>query len=134
MLLPKLMELGWVLPEYAYDRMRCLAESPHGAPAAVNGVAAYIIDYHSLEQMALRASVPVPFLGNGHVYKVDRQQWRQWKEDLGVNLSTPPPNEDHTLRPVGVKRELKQQTDKDDGIRAQFERLAEIVTATLPLS
>eukprot|EP00891_Asterochloris_glomerata_P003913 jgi/Astpho2/3913/Aster-01098 len=37
-------------------------QMPAGAPAAVHGIAAYIIDYHRLQHMALAASVPVPYL------------------------------------------------------------------------
>ena len=127
-LMPAVQELGMALPPDRYAHMRNAATVPTGCPPAVDGVVAYIIDYHSLELMALKASVPVPYLQGHHMWTFRSDVWNRWLEDNQNNLQAQPPTDAQVHRPLAGS-ELQRQLNKVARIRNEFEKIVAAVQA-----
>ena len=131
--MPTLMELNLALPPEQYEASRAAIaaapdQMPAGAPAAVNGVAAYLIDYHRLQQMALEASVPVPYLQPHMMWRFNTAAFEQYMLALQQDLAAPPPPANMIYMPLQVQ-DQEQQMAKSLRIRWQFEHLAQIIMA-----
>ena len=131
--MPTLMELNLALPPEQYEAIRAAIaatpdQMPAGAPAAVNGVAAYIIDYHRLQHMALEASVPVPYLQPHLMWRFNTAAFEQYTLALQQDLAAPPPPANLLYMPLHLK-DRHQQMAKSLRIRWQFEHLAHIIMA-----
>ena len=128
-LMPTLLEFGLALPQQRYHEIRAAIwsgadQAPNGLPQGVDGVAAYIIDYHTLQHMAQAASVPVPFLQPHQMWRFNGAALEEYRENLEQNLQSQPPA--HMRQPLS-HAEQERQVAKVRKICRQFEHLVQIV-------
>lgn len=127
-LMPTVQRLGMALPAARYAQLRMAAVRPDGAPAPVDGVVAYIIDYHRLELMALQACVPVPYIGRQHMWAFKSDVGKQWLEAHQNNLQLQPPIDAEIHQPV-IGQELDKMLQKVQSIRSDCHRIVALVQA-----
>ena len=133
--MPTLARLNLALPPEQYEAIRAAIAAANGmsagAPAAVHGVAAYIIDYHRLQHMALAASVPVPYLQPHLMWGFNANRWNQYLQELQLNLGAAPvaPPAPHVLHQPLPNAELNSQLAKAERICWHLEHLAHIIIA-----
>ena len=94
----------------------------------MHGIAAYIIDYHRLQHMALRASVPVPYLQPHMMWRLNPVAYEEYLQALQENVAAPPPA-DNMLYMQLQPQDLQQQMAESLRIQWQFEHLAQIIIA-----
>ena len=128
-LMPTVQRLGMDLPAAVYAQSRMAAVVPDGAPAPVDGVVAYVIDYHRLELMAQQASVPVPYIGGQHMWSFKRDVWEQWLLAHQTNFQLQPPTDAEMHQPLRGQ-ELQNQLAKVQAIRSDFHRIVTLVQTT----
>lgn len=128
-LMPTLDRLNMTLDAALYAQICDVAVPRPGAPASVDGVAAHIMDFHSLEHMALCACVPAPFLQPHHLWTVNMKAFNAWTlQAANAQNHQPPAGPDEALIHLKVsKKERKRYKIKLARIRPLFERLAEII-------